>query len=186
LAVLAGDGLLTHAFSLMLSDALNDPAPEKIRAAYLLSEASGPLGMIGGQVLDMASEAKAIDKSCLDAIHLHKTGALIAVALQMGAVLGQASETEITALRNYGLYLGKAFQIIDDVLDKTSTTAELGKPIASDERNFKTTYLSFYDVDTCYQIAEELTQKAIDSLKHVHGDTHLLEAIAKKMVHRKN
>ena len=185
-AILAGDALLNGAFEIMLEDALNQEDMNRVRAAQVLAEASGATGMIGGQVLDMQSEGKLIDQETLDNIHLHKTGALITAAVHMGALLGEGSSQEVTALMFYGKYLGKVFQIIDDVLDAISTVEELGKPIHSDMKNEKNTYLSFYDVDTCYRIAEELTMKAIKCLEHVEGETSLLEYVARSLVQRRN
>ena len=142
--------------------------------------------MIGGQVLDMESEDKSIDLETLDLIHLNKTGALIAAATKMGAVLGGASPREINLFEAYGKYIGKVFQVVDDILDATSTMEELGKPIGSDAENHKNTYLSFYSVEKCYEIAEELTLKAVALLKQIEGDTTLLEEIALKLIKRRN
>ncbi|MEF9959696.1 MAG: polyprenyl synthetase family protein [Niameybacter sp.] len=185
-AILAGDALLNEAFTWMLQDALEHDDMRRVQAAHTLAEASGSEGMIGGQILDMQSENKVITLEELQAIHVHKTGALIAAAVKMGALLGGGSPEEVTALTFYGKYLGQVFQIVDDVLDKTSTNEELGKPVKSDVKNNKNTYLSFYDVDTCYQIAEDLTVKAIKCLERVQGDTTLLEQLATRLVHRKN
>lgn len=185
-AILAGDALLTGAFELMLEDALIHDDMNRVRAAAILAEASGATGMIGGQILDMQSENKQIDVEELEEIHLYKTGALIAAAVNMGAVLGGGTSTEVTALTFYGKYLGKVFQIVDDVLDAVSTAEELGKPINSDIKNQKNTYLSFYDIDTCYDIAKDLTDKAIQCLDRVEGDTTLLRDLATRLVHRRN
>ena len=185
-AILAGDALLTGAFKHMLEDALIHDDMNRVRAAAILAQASGATGMIGGQILDMQSENKQIDKDQLEEIHLYKTGALIAAALNMGAVLGGGTPAEVTALTFYGKYLGKVFQIIDDVLDAVSTAEELGKPIHSDIKNQKNTYLSFYDIDTCYNIATDLTNKAIKCLERVEGDTTLLKDLATRLVHRRN
>lgn len=186
IAILAGDGLLTESFRLMLKDALSHGGQERLYAAYILSEACGIEGMIGGQVLDMESENKEINLETLDMIHLNKTGAMIAAATKMGAVLGGASSRDISLFEAYGKYIGKVFQIVDDVLDATSTMEELGKPIGSDEENHKNTYLSFYSIEECYQIAEELTSKAVRLLKQIDGDTKLLEEIALKLIKRRN
>ena len=186
IAILAGDGLLTESFRIMLKDALTHGGEERVYAAYLLSEASGIEGMIGGQVLDMESENKEISLDTLDVIHLNKTGALIAAATKMGAVLANGSPKEISIFEAYGKYIGKVFQIVDDVLDATSTMEELGKPINSDEKNNKSTYLSFYSVEECYDIAEKLTQKAINLLQEINGDTKLLEDIAMQLIKRRN
>lgn len=185
-AILAGDGLLTESFHIMLKDALAHGGEERLYAAYLLSQASGVEGMIGGQVLDMESENKEISLDTLDVIHLNKTGALIAAATKMGAVLGGGSQREISIFEAYGKYIGKVFQIVDDILDATSTMEELGKPINSDEKNHKNTYLSFYSVDECYEIAEKLTHKAVGLLKEIPGETTLLEEIALMLIKRRN
>lgn len=186
MAILAGDALLTESFRIMLKDALTHGGEERLYATYLLSEASGAQGMIGGQVLDMKSENKKISQDTLDVIHLNKTGALIAAATKMGAVLAGASPREISLLEAYGKYIGKVFQIIDDILDETSTMEELGKPIKSDEKNHKNTYLSFYSVAQCYEIAEDLTHKAVGLLKEMPGETALLEEIALQLIKRRN
>lgn len=186
IAILAGDGLLTEAFHIMLKDALTHGGEERLYAAYLLSEAAGVEGMIGGQVLDMESENKTIDLETLDMIHLNKTGAMIAAATKMGAVLGGASPRDISLFEAYGKYIGKVFQVVDDILDATSTMEELGKPIGSDTENHKNTYLSFYSVEACYEIAEKLTLKAVDLLKQIEGDTTLLEEIALQLIKRRN
>ena len=185
-AILAGDALLNEAFTWMLQDALEHDDMRRVQAAHVLAEASGSEGMIGGQILDMESENKVITLEELQNIHIHKTGALIAAAVKMGAILGGGSPEEVMALTFYGKYLGQVFQIVDDVLDKTSTDEELGKPVKSDVKNNKNTYLSFYDVETCYKIADELTAKAIKCLERVQGDTQLLEELATSLVHRKN
>lgn len=185
-AILAGDGLLTESFRIMLEDALTHGSKERLYAAYLLSKASGVEGMIGGQVLDMESENKDISLDTLDIIHLNKTGALIAAATKMGAVLGGGSQREISIFEAYGKYIGKVFQIVDDILDATSTMEELGKPINSDEKNHKNTYLSFYSIEECYEIAKRLTDKAVGLLKEIPGDTSLLEEIALQLIKRRN
>lgn len=185
-AILAGDALLTEAFHVMLEDTLSHCSEERIRAMNCLAKASGVEGMIGGQILDIESENKQIAKTTLDTIHSHKTGALIAAATEIGAILGKGSEKEITILKSYGEYIGKGFQIVDDVLDRTSTLEELGKPIESDLENNKITYLSFYTVEECYQITEDLTNKAISLLNQLDGDTTLLKEIALKLINRRN
>ena len=185
-AILAGDALLNDAFSLMLADALKSDSMEKVRAIEVLSIASGSTGMIGGQVLDMESENKVIDQETLDLTHLNKTGALIAAATKMGAILGGATPREVSLLEAYGKYIGKVFQIVDDILDQISTMEELGKPIKSDEKNHKNTYLNFYTIEKCYDIAEELTQKAVRMLEQIEGNTDLLRELAMQLITRRN
>ena len=186
MAILAGDGLLNQAFEYMLEDALKYGGTHRVRAAYILSQASGIQGMVAGQVLDIESEDKAVSLETLDRIHLHKTGALIKAAVKMGGVLGKASEEEIKALEIYGAGIGKVFQIVDDVLDEVSTDEELGKPTGSDAKNHKNTYLSFYSAKECYEIADRLTQSSLLSLKLLKGETTLLEQIAKALIVRRS
>ncbi len=186
LAILAGDGLQSYAFEYMLEDALRYEDMNRVRAAYVLANASGIFGMIAGQVLDIESENKRIDKDTLDILQLNKTGALICAATKMGAILAGASNKEINLFEAYGKYLGKAFQIIDDLLDKTSTVEELGKPINSDEKNHKNTYLCFYSEKECYEIAGELTNKAIKALEGINAETFLLKNLAKDLINRRN
>ncbi len=184
-AILAGDALLNYAFESMLLDALETEDMARVRAAYVLAEASGVQGMIGGQVLDMVNEGKTITLETLECTHQHKTGALLAAATKMGAILGHGTPSEVAALETYGKYLGKVFQIIDDVLDEVSTEAELGKPIQSDIKNHKMTYTAFYTTDACYTLAETLTQKATDCLERVQGDTSRLKQIAEELIYRR-
>ena len=104
----------------------------------------------------------------------------------MGAILGGGSPREISLFEAYGKYIGKVFQIVDDILDQTSTMEELGKPINSDQKNHKNTYLNFYSITECYEIAESLTQKAIRLLEENPGDTKLLEDLATTLITRRN
>lgn len=186
IAILAGDGLQSYAFEYMLEDALKYEDMNRVRAAYVLANASGIFGMIAGQVLDIESENKKIDKDTLDILQLNKTGALICAATKMGAILAGASSKEISRFEAYGKYLGKAFQIIDDLLDKNSTVEELGKPINSDIKNHKNTYLCFYSEAECYEIASELTSKAIKALEGINGDILLLKNLAQDLINRRN
>ncbi len=185
-AILAGDGLLNQAFESMLEDAMKHGGIERVHAAYILARAGGIKGMIAGQILDIESENKTISLQALETIHLHKTGALIKAALKMGSVLGRGTPNEVHALETYGEHIGKVFQIIDDVLDEVSTDQELGKRIKSDQKNKKNTYLSFYTVDECYQIAKELTDKALSALVMLKGDTALLRGIAVDLINRRS
>ncbi|OOB77819.1 MAG: geranyl transferase [Epulopiscium sp. Nele67-Bin001] len=180
-AILAGDGLLNLAYEIMLEDILSSMDLPKVRAASILASASGTMGMVGGQILDIQDAGKDIET--LDVIHLHKTGALIKAATKMGAVLGYGSAVEEAALEAFGQYIGKVFQIVDDVLDVTSSVDELGKGVNSDVN--KMTYVDFYSVDKCYEIAHDLTDRAIRCLGKVAGDTTELECIATKLVKRK-
>lgn len=184
-AILAGDGLLSLAFEIVLEDISNSNDIMKAKASHVLAVAAGSNGMVLGQTYDMFYENKNISLDILDKIHLNKTGALIKAALQMGAILGYASDSELFALELYGSYLGKVFQIIDDILDVTGDSTILGKDVGSDSKNKKITYTTFFSVDECYKIATELTHKAINCLNKVNGDTTLLCKIANDLLNRR-
>ncbi|ONI38844.1 geranyl transferase [Candidatus Epulonipiscium fishelsonii] len=185
-AILAGDGLLSYAFEIMLNDALKKKDWARVDATHILAHDCGIRGMVAGQMLDLESEGKTIHLDILDTIHLYKTGALIKASTKMGAVLGQATEAEIHALEEYGQYIGKVFQIIDDVLDETSTTDQLGKPVHSDIKNCKNTYMRYYSLEECYSISDELTKKAIECLNYLSGDISTLRELAENLVYRKS
>ncbi len=185
-AILAGDGLLTYAFEVMFADMTKeDVDPAKVIAGGILASAAGVNGMVAGQMLDIQSEGKDIDIETLDLIHLNKTGALLCAATKMGAVLGYGNSQEVAALEAYGMYIGKVFQIVDDILDETGEVEQLGKPINSDIENGKITYTRYYTSQECYEIATKLTDKAIKCLDRVDGDTEMLESIAKMLINRR-
>lgn len=184
-AILAGDGLLTLAFEIMFEDLIQDPDVAKIKAAHILSVGAGTQGMVLGQMQDIFYEDKDISIDILQQIHLNKTGALIKAAMKMGAVLGYATDSELFALELYGIYIGKVFQIIDDILDVTGQVTELGKNIGSDIKNQKVTYASFYSINECYNIATNLTNKAIKCLNKINKDTTLLKNIANNLLNRR-
>lgn len=156
IAILAGDALLNYAFEKMSeSDNVN-----ALKAMREISKASGKSGMIGGQIIDIENEGKDIKLDLLNELHALKTGALIRVACKAGAILGGATESEAELLGEFGSLIGLSFQIKDDILDKISTAEELGKPIGSDERNNKTTYLTHFSKEECEDIIKQLTDRA--------------------------
>ncbi|SDY56675.1 geranylgeranyl diphosphate synthase, type II [Evansella caseinilytica] len=139
MAILAGDGLLTYSFQLLASANMlsTDMKLELIRR---ISQAAGPAGMVGGQVKDMLGEGRELDAEQLQQIHHHKTGELLSVSVEAGAIIAAVPEKEKIALREFGKQLGIAFQIKDDILDVEGDVRELGKPVGSDEVNNKSTY----------------------------------------------
>lgn len=162
-ALLAGDALLTKAFGLAASS--NGVAPEnKLRSILQLSNLSGINGMIGGQVVDLLYEDKNASEEVLKLICSLKTGALIKAACTIGCILAGATEEKINAAALYADYLGLAFQIVDDILDKTSTEEKLGKPINSDMENNKSTFVSLFGIEKCKTLVDELTLKAKNEL----------------------
>jgi len=148
MAILAGDGLLTMAFEVMIEAILEfDLGRPGILAMSCLGEKSGTRGMVGGQVVDIINEGKSIDIETVNYIHSHKTAALIEASFMMGGYLGGASDEVAKTLEQIGHNVGMAFQIQDDLLDVLSTEEELGKPINSDHKNAKQTYIDLKGVE---------------------------------------
>lgn len=163
-ALLAGDALLNRAFEVMLSPTVQAAPAVALRAAYELAHRAGIHGMIGGQVLDLACEGRQIDLATLQALQEGKTAALLTAACRMGAILGGGSEEQICQAGEYGYYLGLCFQIVDDILDVTSTAEVLGKPTGSDDENQKSTYVSLLGLEEARRRAAEYTERAKEAL----------------------
>jgi geranylgeranyl diphosphate synthase type II len=166
LALLAGDALLTLAFETMLSPesialAGTQPAAE---AAGTLACAAGAHGMVGGQVIDLASEGQQIPLEILQLMDECKTGSLIVAAAEMGCILAGASQEKRQAARKYASAIGLAFQIVDDILDVTGTTEDLGKKAGSDADNQKSTYVTLLGLEKAQEAALELTHQAVEAL----------------------
>lgn len=164
MALLAGDALLNRAFEIMLS-AENVEPRAALRASAQLADNAGVYGMIGGQVLDLDSEGKQIDLDTLKRLQEGKTAALLVAACRMGAILGGGTDEQIESAGRYGYYLGLAFQVVDDILDVTATTEELGKPVGSDDENEKNTYVSLLGLEQARELASSYTVQAQDALK---------------------
>ena len=186
-ALLGGDGLLTLAFETVLSErAIKLNGYEKCaKAGKVLAEYAGVNGMIGGQMIDLESEEKAVPLEILQIMDENKTGALIAAACIMGCISAGASDEQIQAAKNYAMDIGIAFQIVDDMLDVTSDTVTLGKNVGSDVENNKSTYVSLLGLDECKRISFELTEKAVENLKVFEGDTEPLKKFAYYLCDRK-
>ena len=184
-AILAGDGLLTFAFDLLsgnFSATLPDRA--RIRIIQTIAKAAGPLGMVGGQSLDMINEGKQVSFEVLRTIHRSKTGALITASVLSGAIAAGADTDQETALKNYGDHIGLAFQIVDDLLDVESTTEQLGKPAGSDIKSDKVTYPSLFGRATSRTMAREAVQEAIASLIPFDHQADPLRALANYIMER--
>lgn len=183
-ALLAGDALLTHAFDLMLH--AKTEATKLLKAAACLSEAIGCFGMIGGQVMDLANEeSDSVDEARLRATDALKTGALIKAACQMGCILAGAEE-KLPAAEEYAEKIGLAFQITDDILDVTSSTEELGKPVGSDKEQNKATYVSLYGIEEAKQISAQLLDEAKMSISNAGLSGDFLPDMADYILKRKN
>lgn len=163
IAVLAGDALLTLAFEVMLRQ--EGAAPETlVTVVSEMSRAAGPYGMVGGQVLDLEGEGRRLDLAALQKIHMGKTGALFCAAIRSGAILAGAKEEELAALTLYAERFGLAFQITDDILDVTGDEAAIGKPVGSDVRNEKATYVTLTSLEEAKKLAEDAVDEAVAAL----------------------
>lgn len=163
-AILAGDSLLTYAFELLTGQGNRLSPEKKLHITNLIARASGPEGMAGGQSLDIANENREYPFELLKTIHRSKTGALIKCSVEVGAIGADASPQQVRRLEEYGIQIGLAFQIVDDLLDATSTTEILGKTAGSDQKNGKATYPSYFGVEKTRQIALETIEAAKSSL----------------------
>ncbi|MGN0469741.1 MAG: polyprenyl synthetase family protein [Acutalibacteraceae bacterium] len=186
IALLAGDALLTLAFQTILSEkALALNGSEKCaKAGSVLAECAGAVGMVGGQTIDLESENKQITDELLRIMDIKKTGALISAACQLGCISAGANDEQLKAAADYALNIGIAFQIVDDILDVTSDTETLGKPVGSDEQNKKSTYVSLLGIEKCREISRELTEKAVSSLSVFESDTEELKKFAFYLLNR--
>ncbi|WP_418666301.1 polyprenyl synthetase family protein [Allofournierella sp.] len=167
-ALLAGDALLTEAFEAIASAPAC--AETKARAALALAAGAGSKGMVWGQEMDLRYEGQPVSEETLRLIHANKTGALINAAVQLGAAAALAGEPDCSALRAYALDLGLVFQIVDDVLDVTSTSEELGKPAGSDASNEKTTFATLYGSEGARELARSINESACSALRAGYGE----------------
>ena len=187
IALLAGDALQSMAYTAMLSDEAVAAVGgvRAARAAHILAEKSGLLGMVGGQVIDLSMEHKTVDIELVRLMEEKKTANLIEAACMMGCVVAGAEEEKINAAERYAHAIGLAFQIVDDILDLTSTAEELGKPIGSDIDNEKNTFMSLLGIERCRESVAWLTEEAIDALNVFDGDTKDLADFAVALANRK-
>jgi geranylgeranyl diphosphate synthase type II len=178
-ATLAGDGLLTYAFDLLSRPDINSITPaDRLRIISLIAQAAGSIGMVGGQSLDMINENREYPIETLQTIHRHKTGSLITCSVLAGAVGAGADAVQIEALKQYGDNIGLAFQIVDDLLDATSTTAQLGKEAGSDAERGKATYPAFYGIEKTRQLAQEAVERSTSALAGFDEKAEPLRALA--------
>lgn len=185
MAVLAGDGLLTLAFEVMLEQK-NVDARVLIETVREMAMCAGNFGMVGGQGLDLENEGKSISAEELRKMHAGKTGALFIAAVRGGAHLAGANEQELLALTKFADLLGLAFQITDDILDVEGTTEDLGKPAGSDEKNHKSTYVSLYGLEAAKALAEKTVAEALECLEMFGENAEALREITRLMCSRKN
>lgn len=185
IAVLAGDTLLNEAMNLMMKFSLKN-GKRALIASEKVALASGPEGMIGGQVVDIINEGKKITEDELRYMHIKKTGELIKVSILAGAILGNAPEDDIKALEKFGENLGLAFQIKDDILDVIGSIEKLGKNVLSDEESNKTNFITMHGLEYCIKECENLTKDSIDILDSLSVDTRDLKILTKELLDREN
>ena len=186
MALLTGDALLNRAFETALDACVLEGVSPKaaLKAAWVLAHHAGIGGMIGGQVIDLECEGKTIDADTLKVLQEGKTAALIQAACEMGCLVGEGTEQQVKAAGQFGYYLGLAFQIIDDILDVTSTAEQLGKPVGSDADNDKNTYVSLLGLEKARTLAEEYTAKAVSALSAFGEQRADLTALAQTLLKR--
>ena len=186
MGILTGDALLNYAFETAASafSMYPEKSLELGKAMQVLAGKAGVYGMIGGQVVDVMSEGKAIPKEVLDFIHELKTAALIECAMMIGAILAGASEDDVKKMECIAKNVGLAFQIQDDILDVTSTAEVLGKPVLSDEKNEKTTYVTLVGLEQAKYFVETISNEAIAMLHSLDVENEFLEKLLKELIHR--
>ncbi|MEW9080387.1 polyprenyl synthetase family protein [Terrisporobacter glycolicus] len=185
MATLAGDALLNYAFEIMLSSSIDKKDSNKyLKAINEIAKHAGIYGMIGGQVVDVESENKIIDKEKLDFIHLNKTAAMIIGCMRAGAIIGGASEEELEKVTKYGKNIGLSFQIVDDILDITGDEVKLGKPIGSDIENHKSTYPSLLGLEKSRQIARQLIEDGKSSIDGLSSEIDFLNQLGDYIISR--
>lgn len=186
IGILAGDALLNYAFE--TAARAFDLEPENSlrigRAFQILAGKSGIYGMIGGQVVDVKAAGQAISGEKLDFIYRLKTGALIEGAMMIGAVLAGAGEEQVRAVENIAGKVGLAFQIQDDILDVTGSREVLGKNIHSDEKNGKTTYVTWKGIEQSKALVAELSHQAVSGLEGLGGDCAFLSQLLESLINR--
>ncbi len=185
LAVLAGDGLYGYAFE-TASKALvyTENVEAAGRCIGLLAAKSGMYGMIGGETVDVELTGKPMTKEQLDFVYRLKTGALLEVSMMIGAILAGADESQVNVVERMASCVGMAFQIQDDILDLTSSQEALGKPVLSDEKNHKTTFVTLYGMDEARQAVERLSREAVEALESLPGDHGFVKELIMMLVTR--
>ncbi|MBP1763736.1 MAG: Polyprenyl synthetase [Firmicutes bacterium] len=183
MAVLAGDALLTEAFQTILEQP-GVEAETLLAVAQEITTAIGAYGMVGGQALDLISEGQMIEPDTLRFMHQAKTGALFRSAVRCGAILAEATPSQLAALTRYSEQFGLAFQITDDILDVIGTQEAIGKPVGSDEKNQKATYVSLYSLEQARDMAREAIEAALSALIIFGPEADVLRGLVKQLIVR--
>ena len=188
IGVLTGDALMMYAFETAVSAFETSIDPDELsrigRAMGILARKTGVHGMIGGQTVDVELAGGPIPKDKLDFIYRLKTGALIEASMLIGAVLGGAAEEDCKIVESLALKIGMAFQIQDDILDVTGSQEVIGKPVNSDEKNKKTTYVTLEGLDKAKKDVEQISAEAIEELGKLPGNNEFLEQLIHVLINR--
>jgi geranylgeranyl diphosphate synthase type II len=187
-AILAGDALLTEAFRLMARPDLGKNLVSRrcLAAIHTVALSAGSQGMVGGQVMDMASEGKESNPDILEYIHTRKTGALIGAATAVGGLIGGGSRREVRVLEEYGHKVGLAFQIMDDLLDVQGKETQMGKTVGKDRARGKATYPGLFGIEDSHRKAKGLVREAVTCLDPFNRRANPLREIARYILQRKN
>lgn len=184
--ILAGDGLLNYAYEVLMDAILHSKDMERnAKAGSIIAQKAGIYGMVGGQSVDVLLTDKSVSQNDLEFIFQCKTGALIEAAFMAGGVLAGAGDDTVKQLERAGNLVGVAFQIKDDILDITSTQEQFGKPVLSDERNKKTTYVTLYGMEQANEDVIKMSKKAEDIVRNI-GDNIFLVELINKLINRIN
>ncbi|MBQ5915491.1 MAG: polyprenyl synthetase family protein, partial [Lachnospiraceae bacterium] len=187
MAVLAGDALMIFAFETSAKAlALGADAAAVVKAMGILAQKTGIYGMIGGQTVDVELTGKPVPREKLDFIYRLKTGALLEASMMIGAVLAGATEEQVNVVESIAADVGLAFQIQDDILDVVSTAEVLGKPVLSDEKNEKTTYVTLEGLEKAKADVKMISDRACDTLQGLPGEKDFLSQLIEMLVHREN
>lgn len=186
MGVLSGAALLNYAYEVMLQAfALTEEKERVIKALTLMANKTGIYGMLGGQSVDVENDGKPLTKEMLDYIYRNKTSALIEAAMMTGAILAGAEEKEVEIIGEAAGKIGLAFQIQDDILDVTSTEEELGKPVHSDEKNNKVTYVSLFGIQEASEQVKRLSEEAVSLIRGLHQKNEFLCTLIQELVSRR-
>jgi geranylgeranyl diphosphate synthase type II len=186
MGVLSGVALLNYAYETMLQAfSLTEDQDRVICALKVMAEKTGIHGMLGGQSVDVENDGKPLEKEMLDYIYRNKTSALIEASMMTGAILAGADEQLVAVVEEAAGNIGLAFQIQDDILDVTSTDEELGKPVHSDEKNNKVTYVTLFGIEEASRQVELLSEKAIKLLKSLNKNNEFLYLLIEKLINRR-
>lgn len=184
MGILAGDALLNYAFEIATEALVSQTNEKTARAVDILAKKAGIYGMIGGQIADIEYEGKKAGLEVVEFIHRLKCGALIESAMLIGAVLAGATDEECNKIEQIAADVGYAFQIQDDILDVTSSTEVIGKPVGSDDKNEKSTYVSIRGLEQAKRDVSEMSERAIRTLKSLPYENPFLENLIKALINR--